>query len=513
MPTSGALSKRPRSAPLPESLLYAWKTAPDLLAQHLTRGQYRCPPHLQFLSEMLVTLSTGRHGRLIVMLPPRHGKSETISHWFPVWLLEHDPTKRIILASHGATLAASFGRQVRNTIQNHADRLNVRLAEDQTAADHWETTAGGGMMTAGVGSSITGRGADVLIIDDPVQDAEQAASATYRDRAWDWWRSTAYTRLEPGGVAVLVQTRWHEDDLAGRILAQMHEGGERWDVLRLPAIAEGSDPLGRLPGEALWPERYSLDDFVRIRATTLDAPWESLYQQNPMPPGGTIFLREWFQSARYIPDPPRPWSQVAARYLSWDTAFKDTSSSAYTACVVGELTYDYKLEVKEVWRGKPGFPELPTIIRQMAERYNADGLLRGVVIEDKASGTSAYQTLRATAPAWLSDILVAYQPPGDKTQRANQAAVWCRNGSVLLPHPDPSVPWLLSFEDELFGFPRGAFADQVDAFDQLVLYLEHYLSAGHTARGGDGRVLVPETDSRVYPESRGRGEFATLFDR
>jgi predicted phage terminase large subunit-like protein len=203
-----------------------------------------------------------------------------------------------------------------------------------------------------------------------------------------------------------------------------------------------------------------------------------------------IFDRAWWLGQnRYDPtDPTIPFKSIA-RWCSWDTAMKDKVTNAYTARVVGELMPNYQLIIRNVWRDRLTFPALPTAISQDAALYYHEGIagkLRGVLIEDKSSGTSAYQTLKATAEPWLVPLLIPFMPSGDKAQRAEQAAVWCRNGCVLLPHPDPSVPWLMDFENELFSAPLSEFMDQVDALSQLILYLENYLAEGYHARGGGG---------------------------
>jgi predicted phage terminase large subunit-like protein len=204
-------------------------------------------------------------------------------------------------------------------------------------------------------------------------------------------------------------------------------------------------------------------------------------------PTGKPFLSEWWAMGRnrYHVTDSKVKNLVVARWISWDTANKDKEENAYTACTVGELTPDYRLIVREVWRDKLQFPDLPDTIRRIAERYNYDGKLRAVIIEDKASGTSAYQTLMRSAPTWIQKILVAFQPSGDKLQRGNQAAVWCKRDSVLLPHPDEEAEWLADFESELFNFPLSMFKDQADSFAQLVIYIENLLSAGWHAREGN----------------------------
>lgn len=223
----------------------------------------------------------------MVMMPPRHGKSETSSFWTPAWFLENWPDRRVILCSYEADFAASWGRRVRNLITENQDRFTVRVADDSSAAERWHTTAGGAMATAGIGGPITGKGGDMLILDDPIKNSEQANSATYRDRAWEWWGSTFLTRREPGASVVMVLTRWHDDDLAGRVLRTSPEG---WEVIRLPAIAGEHDDLGRKPGAALWPARYNAADLTRIRREVGDYVWQALYQQTPPNlEGGSVY--------------------------------------------------------------------------------------------------------------------------------------------------------------------------------------------------------------------------------
>ncbi len=436
------------------------------------------------LAEALVDVAAGRTKRLIVEMPPRHGKSEMVSVWFPVWFLNLRPEARVILASYESEFASSWGRRVRNLINEHARSLNVEVAADSSAANRWHTTAGGGMVTAGVGGAITGRGADILIIDDPVKNSLDANSQVTRQHTWEWWTTTARTRLQPDGAVIIVMTRWHQDDLVGRLLTQQKDegGGEPWRIVRFPAIAEEEDELGRKPGEALWPEKW---DKAALAFTEIDVgpyAWDALYQQRPTAPGGSIFQREWWESTRYRPEDES--REIIARFISWDTAVKDGDTNAYTVATVGELWPDYRLGLRHVYRDRLQFPRLPEAIEQLAWEYNRDGKLHSIVIEDKASGTSAIQTLRANAPEWLADLIQPYTPHGDKEYRAKLAAAWCANGMVWLPRPSDLTPWLFDFERELFEFPRSAYADQVDAFSQLILWTENYLEAGLRAREG-----------------------------
>jgi hypothetical protein len=231
-------------------------------------------------------------------MPPRHGKSELVSKYFPAWFLGCNPSKRIILASYAAEFAASWGRKARDVLTEIGPRYfdGLTIRSDSSAAHWWDLDEfSGGMQTSGVGGGVTGKGADLFIIDDPVKDAVQANSEVYRQRNWDWYQSVAYTRLEPDGAVVIMQTRWHEEDLAGHVLQHAKQTGESWDVLNLPALAEEPDPLGRQPGEPLWPERFSRADLLRIKATLGSYWWSAMYQGSPMPNEGGTFKRSWLR--------------------------------------------------------------------------------------------------------------------------------------------------------------------------------------------------------------------------
>lgn len=300
----------PNSAEQFEALLSCWDEDPALTAMVLSDHRWSTARHLDLLAEWLLDVAYGRRKRVIVTMPPRHGKSEFISRWFPVWFLNKWPWKRIILASYEAEFAASWGRKVRNSITQNGSRLRVAVRGGSSAADYWETTKDGGMTTAGVGGPITGKGADLLIIDDPVKNWQEANSPTIRERTWDWWQSTAYTRLEPHGAAIVVMTRWHEEDLAGRLLAAT---GEQWDLLNLPALSESGDALGREIGEPLWPERFGMSELLAKRGSMDEFVWIPLYQQRPSGAAGLGACYHAFSEANmklieYDPSLPLCWA-------------------------------------------------------------------------------------------------------------------------------------------------------------------------------------------------------------
>lgn len=237
-------------------------------------------------------------------------------------------------------------------------------------------------------------------------------------------------------------------------------------------------------GPALWPEYKGLAEVLKQRDITPALIWEGTYQGNPTPAGGYTFRREWWGPAmRYMPG---EWlGQIVGRFQSWDTAEETKETSAYSVCVTGDVLADYRLAIRHVYRERLTFDALPATIESMARQWNGDGRLHSIVIEDKSSGKAANQTLKATSAMWLRERISPYQPVGSKGHRASQASVWCRNGMVLLPHPHEAAPWLMDFEDELYSFPQSAFADQVDAFSQLVLFAENYLAEGYQAKRGN----------------------------
>jgi len=265
--------------------------------------------HHQRIAEKLEAVERGEIDRLMIFMPPRHGKSELASKRFPAWCLGRNPKRQIIAASYNSDLASDFGRNVRNIVAapEFGQVFNdVSLAPDSQAANRMNTNKGGTYVAAGVGTAVTGRGADIALIDDPFKDREEADSERRRETVWDWYRSTLYTRLMPGGAIVLIQTRWHEDDLAGRLLEQE---GDQWDVLELPAIDTR--------GQALWPEWYDVPALTRIKDTIGPREWSALYQQQPQPDEGTYFQREWFTEWKAGELPPMNY------YGTSDYATKD----------------------------------------------------------------------------------------------------------------------------------------------------------------------------------------------
>lgn len=430
----------------------------------------------RYVQERLRRVTLGELDRLIIQVPVRHGKSEMVTVRYVAWRLERDPNLKVILGAYNQTIANRFSRKVRRLIEA-SDK--VALNPERSAVSEWETAQGGGLRSAGVGAGITGFGGDLIVVDDPVKSREEADSPTFRQKVWDWWNDDLWTRREPGAAVILIMSRWHRRDLAGRIQAE--DDQNKWEVISLPAIAGENDPLGREPGEALCPDRYDLEALADIEATTTERTWWSLYQQTPRAGSGAVFSEDWWDGQnRFTWKKLQP--SVWGRYISLDTAEEESGEGAYTVGVVGELWPAYHLDVKHVWRKRLAFPELPDAVEALARQWNFDGKLRGVIVEYKSSGVQVYQTLQSTGPSWLQEIISPWTPGASKEMRAEQAAVWCRNGMVRLPLAGPE--WLPDFEDELFDFPASAYRDQVDAFSQLVIFLEHYIEQGWRARRG-----------------------------
>jgi predicted phage terminase large subunit-like protein len=438
---------------------------PALYAHTITRGRWKMYAHIKILVRQLMRLEAREIERLLITFPPRHGKSETSSRWFPVYYLCKNPADTIMFASYEARYAARWSRAVRDTFRDNPEQFRIRLDDNVSAAQEWKIGRhGGGMVSAGVGGPFTGRGAPLLIVDDPVKNQQQAMSQTFRDSTWDWFNSTAYTRLEPDArgrpaVAVLIMTRWHEDDLAGRLIQQMEVGGERWEVVNFPAICEDDTldteiELGRSLGDALWPEQFPIERLEVIKDQIGPYWWVSLYQQHPAPLGGGIFsLDSWkFYDMASAP----PFTRVIQ---SWDTAFKTGTENDYSVCMtLGEA--ENNIYLLDVWRGRVEFMGLQTVARALAQKWGASA----ITIEDAASGQSLLQVLRSNSPL----PVIGVRPDGDKTTRAYAVQGWVTSGRVMLPH---NAPWLADFLEETSIFPNGAHDDQVDAFVYGLKYL------------------------------------------
>lgn len=399
-------------------------------------------PYLVYTIEKLEAVFRGEIKRLIIEMPPRHGKSTLASVRFPAYVLERDPYKRIMLGSYNQTLAEKFSRQCRRIVSRR-----IGVDRERKAVNDWLTGKGeGGMRAVGVGGGATGQGADLIIIDDPVKSRKEADSETYRDTTWDWYKDDLYSRLEPGGGIIVIQTRWHEDDLIGRLLAD--EEGDDWERIRFPALAELNDLLGRLEGEALCPERYNVDALLRIQQV-MKHSFQSLYQQRPSAVEGEIFKREYWRFYRALPN-------FNLKVMSIDTAFKTKAQNDFSCIGVFGQT-DTKSCMIDRWKAKVEYPDLKRAVIEMANIHQPNEIL----IEDKASGQSLIQELRHTTRL----PIIAVQVDSDKISRANASVGVIEAGKLELPE---SAPWLLDYMDTMATFPNGAHDDDVDVTTQYL---------------------------------------------
>lgn len=408
--------------------------------------------HHSKLIAKLEAVERGEISRLMIFMPPRHGKSLLSSQIFPAFYLGRNPAKSIITATYSQDLSDDFGRVVRNFANDPYTQSvfpELSIAEDSNSMKRFVTTGGGAYYAVGRGSAITGRGADLLLIDDPLKDADEARSENIRHALQEWYQSVAYTRLQPDGALVLIQTRWHFDDLAGWLLREHPE--ENWDILNLPAIAEAEGD-GRREGEALWPSRYSAATLAAIKVGVGGATWAALYQQRPTAAEGEVFKREWWKRYTEIP-------KFRRIVQSWDTAFKTGAENDYSVCTTwGEAENGFYL--LHLWRGRCEFPELKRRVATLADEWRPNVIL----IEDKASGQSLIQELRESTRFAVRPIKV----DTDKLSRAYAASPMVEAGKVFLPE---SVPWLADFLYELASFPVGVHDDQADSVTQALNYM------------------------------------------
>jgi predicted phage terminase large subunit-like protein len=465
--------------------------SPAAFALRFGYGRWKEAPHLNLLSSLLVELERGQKRRLMVNMPPRHGKSELISYWFPLWCLARNPERRVIIVGYGQEFAETWGRRTRNAILDFGEELGLKLDTTSKSASEWHTREGGGVVAVGAGGALTGRGADVLILDDTIKDREEADSETIREKLWDWWMSTAFTRLEPGGFCIAIGTRWHEDDILGRLeraselakreLAENKEpSGLIWEILKLPAIAEEMDPLGRAIGEPLWPERYDSEALKEIRTALDPYQWSALYQQRPSPEEGGGVKKKWWKY--YHPeDLPKDFDQMVQ---SWDLAFKDLTKSDYT--------------VGQVW-GRKGAQFF--LLAQLRQRMGAPATLRAIqdfwakypkaiakLVEDKANGPAVIAMLANDVPG-----IIPVKVRSSKDARLSAITPLIQAGNVFLPHPEES-PWTLEFVEECAAFPNGINDDQVDAMTQALNFLQPHGWQEATRAWREGREGPPPKD-------------------
>ena len=417
--------------------------------------------HHKIMANAFERVASGELKRLIINMPPRHTKSEFASYLFPAWFLGKYPEKKIIQTAHTAELAVGFGRKVRNLI-NQEDFQNVfsgiSLSADSKAAGRWNTNKNGDYFAIGVGGAVTGKGADVLIIDDPHSEQEAALGAyntDVYDKVYEWYTSGPRQRLQPGGSIIIVMTRWSVKDLTGQIIksATQREGADEWEIIELPAIMPSGDPL--------WPEFWPLDQLNSLKAELPVAKWSAQYQQDPTSEEGALIKREWWQEWDKNSPPP-----CEAIIQSWDTAFLKTQRADYSACTTWGVFYcpnedgvnQPNLILLDAYKEKLEFPELKRAAYDKYWEYEPDQM----IVEAKAAGSPLIFELRA-----MGIPVTEFTPSRgqDKIARVNAVTDLFASGVVWCP----PTRWAEEVVEECAAFPSGEHDDLVDSTTQALL--------------------------------------------
>jgi predicted phage terminase large subunit-like protein len=434
-------------------------------------------PALDIVDDAVVWAYSTPGARLILSMPPQEGKSERVTKTGVLWALTQNQDLRAGIVSYAQALADGFGRDIRNRISaNNGDEgtldLGLRIARDYGSAKRWQLEGSrGGVTCAGIGSSLTGRPLDALVIDDPIADRKQADSEYYRERVWDWWQTVGSTRLAPGSPVIVILTRWHEDDLAGRLLKA--EDKDRWRVVNIPALADHdpekgqADPLGREPGQWLESARgRTLVEWEQIKIQAGSRGFASLYQGQPSPASGDVWQRGWWR--RYHeplwsqhPDDPKAWLVQDADevLISVDCAFKDTKSSDFVVMQVwvrrGAMAY-----LADQVRKRLSFTETVTALLALVARWPQAARK---LVEDKANGTAVIDSLKSKVPG-----LIPVNPTDSKYGRATAVAPYIESGNVLLPAAGIGLFDAGEFIEETAAFPNAAHDDMVDGASQAL---------------------------------------------
>lgn len=468
---------------------------PGALAAAATGGRELQKPHLDLIDDAYQRIAEGRLDKrgVIITMPPRHGKSQRATRWGPIWFLQRQPDKRVVVACHTQALADDHARWVRDTVESppwvdgKTFNLGFRIRRTSKAVSRWDLDSWqGGMYAVGVGGPLTGRGADLLIIDDPVKSAADADSKVMRDRVWDWWESTASTRLEPSGKVIVIMTRWHEDDLAGRLLTREPD---QWEQINLPALAEAEDQLGRAVGEPLWAERYDRDDLLHTRAHISPRWWAAQYQQRPSPPEGSVWRGEWITQNRVLIGAVPAMADIV---VGVDPSGSDSDSAAECGIIVAGRGIDgdgYVIDDRSL-RGTPR--EWANAVWHALLDHGASR----VVLEDNYGKLMATDVLRS---AWQAEVAPALAAKGrnrpmphispvnaqaGKRLRAEPIAVRYDLGQVH--HVDDGSGHLSDVEAQMIGWTGSG--DSPDRLDALVHALTALLEGQHEE---GSQVVVP----------------------
>lgn len=408
---------------------------------YLTNGKFHYAKHLGLVERALHKINSGELKRLIVTMPPQHGKSHLSTIFFPMWMLGNNPDKKIMIVSYSVSLARKFLRTIRNNINQKGKlifgiELDVATATELTLKNH-----SGYILGVGINGSITGKSADIMIIDDPIKNSAEANSATIRNKIKEAYDTTLSSRLQDGGAIIVIMTRWHSDDLVGSLL---EETEEQWEHISLPAIAKENDLLGRKVGEPLW---QSLQFYEKFRERIGSYNFSALFQQEPVENEYLIFNPNWWRYWETLP-------KLTEVFQIWDTAFKINEKNDYSVCVTmgyaGNAIY-----VLDVFRRKMTYPDLERKVVEKFKEYNPDWIF----IEDAGSGQSLIQSFNSVK--YAHNMRIEGLKPSNKVTRAHSVSALVENGQVYLKK---GADWVIPFVNELASFPSGKNDDQVDGF-------------------------------------------------
>lgn len=422
----------------------------------------------QRLEKFSQDVAEGKSPRLMLFMPPRHGKSLIASVNFPAWHLGNNPDHEIIACSYASSLAMKFSRKVRAQLKNPQYKLafkDCRLSKDSQAAEEWQTTAGGGYVAAGVGGGITGKGAHILIIDDPVKNREEAESETTQENNYDWYTSTAYTRLAPGGGVLVILTRWHDADLAGKLLTQGERGGDQWEVVLYPAIAT-EDEKYRKKGDPLHADRYNIEALQRIKRAIPPRDWEALYQQSPVSDEGDYFRRDDFQ---YY-DVEELELYKCTIYQAWDLAIGQKEQNDYSVGITLAIDQDDNYYVVDVARGRWDGMALVERILDFYEKWEPSvvGIEKGHINMALGPFIQKRVSERRLHKFYINELATGRR---DKVLRARAIQGRLQQGKLFFPRDKAFLDPLVN---EMLRFPNGVHDDQIDALAWLGLMMQDY---------------------------------------
>ena len=472
------------------------KAAYDDLIEFCKRMQpdYKVGKHHRRLAKMLMSIEQGQKDRICVNIPPRHGKSQLVSIMYPAWFLGRNPNKKVMMVSHTTDLAVDFGRKVRNLINTDEYRSifpTVSLAVDSKSAGRWNTNMGGEYYACGIGSSIAGRGADLLLVDDPhsEQDVINGNFEVF-EKAYEWFTFGARTRLMPGGRVAIIQTRWHMDDLTGRVTRDMtqNERADQYEIVEFPAILDTEDEEGTLVQKPLWPEFFDLNALLRTKASMPAFQWNAQYQQEPTAEEASIVKLEWWQS--WGGDTPPPCEYVI---MSLDAAAEKHNRADFTALTtwgvfLNEETEAYNIILLNSIKQRLEFPELKDLAMEEYQEWDPDAF----IVEKKSAGTALYQEMRRMGLP-VSEY-TPHRGSGDKLARLNSVSDIVASGLVWVPQ----TRWAEEVIEEIAGFP---FMSHDDLVDSTVMALMRF------RQGGFIRLPTDEPDEQRYFRQRRGGYY------